>query len=82
MLDILHAGHFGIDKVTNRARLTMFWPGITSDIERVVQQCEICLEHRCSNPKEPLISHEVPEYPWQNVATDVFTLDDLVTITC
>ena len=75
MLEILHSGHFGIDKVTNRARLTMFWPGITSDISKVVQQCEICLEHRCSNPKEPLVSHEVPEYPWQNCATDVFTLD-------
>ena len=76
MLEILHQGHFGCERTLRRARDTMFWPNISGDIKEMVLSCPICLEHRKSNPKEPLISHEIPEYPWQNVATDLFTWDD------
>ena len=36
-----------------------------------------------SNPKEPLLSHEVPSRPWQKLATDIFTWEKrqfLVTV--
>ena len=75
MLDKIHAGHLGIAKCTRRARDVMFWPGITKDISDLVQKCDICLTHRCSNTKEPMKPHQVPEQPWQVVATDIFTLD-------
>ena len=34
----------------------------------------ICLEFRNSNQTESLVSHEIPDYPWQNVAKDLFSL--------
>jgi hypothetical protein len=74
MLEIIHSGHFGTEKCLRRARSTMFWPRITADITDKVAKCVVCLEQRSSNPKEPLIPHELPDRPWQNVATDVFTL--------
>ena len=41
----------------------------------MVSFCPICLEFRNSNPNEPLVPHDIPDYPWQNVATDLFTLN-------
>ena len=76
MLEIVHTGHFGVDKCLSRARTALFWPNISHDIKQLVLKCPICIEHRASNPKEPLKSHDIPEYPWQIVATDLFTWDD------
>lgn len=73
ILDIVHVGHMGVEKTLNRARDIIFWPRISSDITQLVLNCPTCLEHRCSNTKEPLVSPEIPEYPWQIVATDIFT---------
>ena len=83
MLEILHQGHFGCEKTLRRARDVMFWPKISSEITEMVLSCPICLERRSSNPKEPLIPHKVPDYPWQNIASDIFTWDDknfLITV--
>lgn len=73
MLEIVHAGHMGVEKTLKRARDVLFWPRISSDITQLVLNCPTCLEYRNSNPKEPLMSPEIPEYPWQIVATDIFT---------
>ena len=75
MLELLHQGHFGTEKTLNRARDIMFWPGISAEITDMVLNCSVCLERRNSNPKEPLKPHDVPDYPWQTVATDLFMWD-------
>ncbi len=83
MLQAIHIGHLGIQKCLRRARDIMFWPNISADITKMVESCSICLEHRNSNAKEPLISHDIPDHPWQTVATDIFTWNDkdfLVTV--
>jgi len=74
MLEIVHAGHMGVEKCLRRARDIMFWPHISSEISQLVLNCPICLEHRNSQIKEPLMPHAVPQYPWQVVGSDVFTL--------
>ena len=76
MLNLLHKGHPGQERSFRRARNSMFWPNISKDIVNKLQQCSICAEHQRSNPKEPLISHEIPEYPWQVIGSDAFTLDN------
>jgi transposase InsO family protein len=38
----------------------------------VVKNCTVCAEYRSSNQKEPMVLNEVPKYPWQIVATDMF----------
>ena len=42
------------------------------DIEQLVNQCEICAEHKASNPREPMTTGEVPSRPWELVSTDLF----------
>ena len=75
-LQLVHSGHMGIEKCLRRARDIIFWPGISNDIKEMVLGCSICLKHRSSNPKEPLIPTEIPDYPWQITGTDLFTWDN------
>ena len=76
MKSAVHIGHMGAEKTNRRARDIMFWPGMTKCINEYVLTCAICEKHRASNAKEPLIPHEIPQRPWQNVACDLFTFDN------
>lgn len=73
MLSRIHTGHMGIEKCKQRARDVLFWPGMNKQIEDLVGNCSVCLAHRASNSKEPMINHPIPNRPWQTVATDLFT---------
>ncbi len=63
MLDKIHDSHLGVEKCTQRARSVMFWPNMTKDVKDRVLNCPICLEHRNSNTKEPMILNQIPEGP-------------------
>ena len=64
--DRIHTGHLGVTKILERAKDSIFWPGLTKTITDYVLSCEICLRHRDSNTKEPLILHDVPQGPFQS----------------
>ena len=75
MLAKIHTSHLGIVKCKQRAKDVLFWPGMARDIEELVSNCDICLRYQPSNPKEPMLSSEVPTRPWEVVSTDLFCLD-------
>ena len=52
----------------------MWWPGISKQVERVVNDCPKCIEYRVQKA-EPLISTPLPSLPWQKVGTDLFESD-------
>ena len=72
MLNKVHASHMGNEVTKRRARDVMFWPGMASQIEDIVQSCSACHKFQRSNIKEPMIAKEVPSLPWKEVATDLF----------
>jgi len=72
MINILHIGHPGIQQIKERARESLFWPGINSQLEQAVTSCESCQQYRNRQPKEPQLHHAIPETPWTKLATDVF----------
>lgn len=72
MLSRFHSAHMGIEKCKQRALDKLFWPGMNKQIEELVSKSSIYLEHRPSNNKEPMISHQVPDRPWQINSTDLF----------
>lgn len=72
MLKIIHEGHFGIDKCKMRAREVMFWPGMCSQITDLVNNCFTCKQFQNANCKEPMLSHAVPNLPWEHVGSDLF----------
>jgi len=68
----LHQGHPGIQSTKRRARETMFWPTIYSDIEREVSRCAPCNALKQHQMREPLQLHQIPDSPWSITAADIF----------
>ena len=75
ILKWIHEGHLGLNKCKLHAKETVYWPGLNDQLEDLVLNCELCLKYSNSNCKqEPtlLLGQEVPLYPWDKLATDVF----------
>ena len=71
MLDRLHIGHQGIFKCRERVRQSLWWPGLSRQLDELVKHCSVC--RKCTNRRsEPLITTALPELPWQRVGTDLF----------
>ena len=58
-----------------RARQVVYWPRMDRDINNHVESCPDCQEIAPSKPNEPLIPTPVPDYPFQNVASDLFEIN-------
>ncbi|XP_062618583.1 uncharacterized protein K02A2.6-like [Saccostrea cucullata] len=71
MLKILHSSHLGQEKCIQRAKSTLFWPGIIMQLKNMTEQCNICNRYRNAQQKEPMIPHEIPNRPWQKVAANI-----------
>ena len=71
MLSILHQGHLGIEKCLDRAKRSVFWPGLRHDLEEYISSCDICIKHQRRQQREPLLPHAVPDLPWQKLALDI-----------
>ena len=72
MKERIHEGHLGQEKCKARARQVVFWPGMNAEIIEMVAKCSTCLEHRSRQQNESLMSHEVPNQPWEKVGADLF----------
>ena len=71
MLSKIHSGHQGINKCLQRAKCSVWWPGIHAEIQQSVSKCLVCCKTRLQ-PAEPLLPTSFPIFPWQKVATDLF----------
>lgn len=71
ILHILHESHFGMTKTKARATQTMYWPGMCKEIGNMVSKCTICERYSNFNCKVPLISHDIPNIPFNKVAMDI-----------
>ena len=71
----LHDGHQGITKTRANAASSVWWPGISQDITRVVQNCAMCEKYRRERI-EPIKGTEFPERPWSRVGVDFFQHKD------
>ena len=75
MLSKIHASHLGIEKCTARAKDLFYWPGMSAQIIKMCEQCSKFAEYRTKQQKEPMIITQVPDYPWQKVASNLFSFD-------
>ena len=73
-LQKIHTGHQGIVRCRLRATSSVWWPGISKDIEAFVQKCPECVK-LAPNPREPLLTTPLPNHPWERVAADLFQLN-------
>ena len=72
ILDSLHSAHQGISSMTARAESSIFWPGITSDIQRMRAKCNHCNRNAPSQPSPPPTPPKTPIYPFQAICADYF----------
>lgn len=73
ILKNIHQAHQGLEKCRQRARQSVWWPGWSSQLRSVVQQCDECRK-ATTRVVEPLQPTDFPSYPWQRPATDLFEL--------
>ena len=71
----LHNAHTGLQSTLRRARDYVYWPNMNSDLKDYISKCDLCNTYQSGQQKEPMICHEIPEYPWQKVGVDILTLD-------
>lgn len=68
----LHMSHQGVERTKRRARQTIYWPGMGSDIFNTVQACEKCQFFQPSQQKEPLCPTPTPSRVFECVSSDLF----------
>ena len=73
MMKRIHASLQGQQACLRRAKDALFWPGMSSQIKEAVSNCSLCAEYQTAQPKEPLITPELPSRPWSIVAQDLYS---------
>ena len=70
VLEILHLGHFGMQRMKQLARTAVYWPNIDADIETMCRRCTSCAEHQNKPPKPAVHPWMLPEKPWSRLHLD------------
>ncbi|XP_022784584.1 uncharacterized protein K02A2.6-like [Stylophora pistillata] len=71
----LHDGHQGITKTRTNAASSVWWPGISNDICKVVSSCAFCEKYRRERI-EPMKGPPFSNRPWSRVGVDFFQHKD------
>ena len=68
----LYIAHMGVNKTLYQARQSVFWPGLTKDINKIISACPACMKYAVKNFVEPLINDLATSKPWQALSIDDF----------
>ena len=68
----LHSAHQGITSMNERAKAGIYWPGITSDIKSVRDNCNSCNRNMPSQARMPPVEPIIPTTPFEAIACDFF----------
>ena len=72
VLSMLHSAHQGVSVMERRARATVFWPGMTKDIQVVRSSCVHCNRNAPSQAVPPPIGSTPPTTPFQKIFAGFF----------
>ena len=73
ILGKVHAGHQGIQRCCLRLATSVWWPGVSKEIEQFIKSCPVCMKNTRPHT-EPLLQPALPRHPWEKVAADLFQL--------
>ena len=77
VLGTLHAAHQGVSSMVNRAEQAVFWPGITTDINRTRAMCRTCVRNAPSQPAGTPVPPPSPNYPFEMIVADYCHLNGM-----
>ena len=76
MMQLLYTGHLGLDKCLNRAKQSIYWPGLYEELKELVTNCTTCLKFNLKRPNYVSIKqharHKIPINPWSKLGSDIF----------
>jgi transposase InsO family protein len=75
VLEALHSSHLGINMTKRRARDSVFWPGISSDVKNMVEACYECQIRLPSQQQETYSTDVCTTRPFEDVSADLFTTE-------
>ena len=67
---LLHLGHFGMQRMKQLARSTVYWPRIDFDIENLCRKCTSCGQFQNKPDKPSIHPWMMPEKPWSRLHLD------------
>ena len=56
ILEKIHKTHFGVGSCIRRAKVSLFRPGMKSDIKNKCTSCPLCAQYASQAPKEPMLA--------------------------
>jgi len=73
--DMPIAGHGGQWKTVELVTRNYWWPGVTKEVKRYVEECDQCqrMKNRAEMPAGKLRPNQVPERLWQHISVDFIT---------
>ena len=73
--DVPAAGHEGRWKTVKLVTRNYWWPGVTRDVGKYVEGCNLCqrMKNRTEKPAGILKLSEVPKKPWSHLTVDFIT---------
>jgi hypothetical protein len=74
VLGTLHSGHQGITSMLARRVTSVWWPLMSEDVAKVREACMECHSNAPSQTKEPPVSPPKPEYLFQQMCRDFFSI--------
>ena len=72
VLQHLHAAHQGTSTMEQRARATVYWPGMSQDIRAIREGCADCNRNAPSQASTPPLPSPPPSTPFEAVFADFF----------
>lgn len=66
----LHAAHMGVVRTKRLARVLMWWPKLSTDIEQMVAVCKACQATRARTPRLPTTPWPEATGPWERIHID------------
>ena len=70
ILKLLHLGHFGMQRMKQLARSTVYWPRIDFDIEDLCHKCTSCGQFQNKPAKPSIHPWMMPEKSWSRLHLD------------
>jgi hypothetical protein len=70
VLEELHEGHFGSQRMRSLARHHVWWPSIDRDIGQITKECVPCIHHYKAPVKPVLHSWEPAKSAWSRIHID------------
>ena len=75
ILDRIPEGHLGIVKCRQRALSSVWWPGLSKQIEELVKLCATCNRYKPDHSETMIIPEETPSRGFEKVAADLCELN-------